>query len=227
MKSLLLLTSLTFSVIAAILPRVLEQVDYTGFKTLRVTLPQTNSKIEAQIEKIAAHVLNPGTKDYLDVVVSPEQIDAITALAVSSTVITNDVGKLLAQEGELVSERGYSAQAIPSETWFTAYHPYADHLTFLSDLQAGFSSQSEIFTTGSSVQGRKLTGIHIWGSGGKGSKPAVLIHGTVHAREWITTMTTEYFAWQLLTNYASNTTIKSFVDKYDYCKCACANCMDF
>jgi hypothetical protein len=86
----------------------------------------------------------------------------------------------------------------------------------LRDLQAGFTGQSEIFTAGTSVQGRPLTGIHIWGSGGKGSKPAVLIHGTVHAREWITTMTTEYFAWQLLTKYASDATVKSLVDKYDY-----------
>lgn len=66
------------------------------------------------------------------------------------------------------------------------------------------------------MQGRALTGIHIWGSGGKGSKPAILIHGTVHAREWITTMTTEYFAWQLLTKYASDASVKSLVDKYDY-----------
>lgn len=78
--------------------------------------------------------------------------------------------------------------SVPSETWFTAYHAYADHIQFLQDLQGGFTSQSEIITAGSSVQGRALTGIHIWGSGGKGSKPAVLFHGTVHAREWITTM---------------------------------------
>lgn len=80
---------------------------------------------------------------------------------------------------------------VPSESWFTAYHPYADHLQFLRDLQAGYTSNSEIFTLGNSVQGRTLTGIHIWGSGGKGSKPAVIIHGNVHAREWITSMTTE------------------------------------
>lgn len=86
----------------------------------------------------------------------------------------------------------------------------------MGDLQAGFPGQSEIFTAGTSVQGRALTGIHIWGSGGKGSKPAILIHGTVHAREWITTMTTEYFAWQLLTKYASDASVKSLVDKYDY-----------
>lgn len=77
---------------------------------------------------------------------------------------------------------------VPSESWFTAYHTYADHTQFLSDLQSGFPSQSEIINIGTSVQGRALRGIHIWGSGGKGSKPAVLFHGTVHAREWISTM---------------------------------------
>jgi len=105
---------------------------------------------------------------------------------------------------------------VPSESWFTAYHPYADHLQFLRDLQAGYTGNSAIITAGTSVQGRTLTGIQIWGSGGRGSKPAVIIHGNVHAREWITSMTTEYFAWQLLTKYSSDATIKSLVDKFDF-----------
>lgn len=81
---------------------------------------------------------------------------------------------------------------VPSEAWFTAYHPYADHLQFLRDLQAGYTGNSAIITLGTSVQGRTLTGIHIWGSSGRGNKPAVVIHGNVHAREWITSMSTEY-----------------------------------
>jgi murein tripeptide amidase MpaA len=105
---------------------------------------------------------------------------------------------------------------VPSETWFTSYHPYADHIQFLRDLQGGFTTRSEIITAGSSSQGRALTGIHIWGSGGKGSKPAVLFHGTVHAREWISTMTVEYMAWQLLTKYATDSTVKALVDKFDF-----------
>lgn len=86
------------------------------------------------------------------------------------------------------------------------------------------------------MQGRVLTGIHIWGSGGKGSKPAVVFHGTVHAREWISTMvgdtnsnprfdffidqpdsqTAEYQAWQLLTKYSTDATVKALVDKFDF-----------
>lgn len=75
-----------------------------------------------------------------------------------------------------------------SESWFTAYRSYNDHLQFLRDLQGAFPGQSELVTAGASSAGRTIQGIHIWGSGGKGSKPAVLFHGTVHAREWITTM---------------------------------------
>ncbi|KAF2451997.1 hypothetical protein P171DRAFT_401894 [Karstenula rhodostoma CBS 690.94] len=201
------------TVLGTAVPRA-EKVDYTGFKVLRLSLHKASNSIEEQVEKIAAHVLNPG-KSTLDVVVSPDSVAAIKALVPESIVINEDLGASLAEEGELVSP-DFSVSAVPSETWFTAYHPYADHLKFLSDLQGGFPSQSEIFTAGTSVQGRALTGIHIWGSGGKGSKPAVLIHGTVHAREWITTMTTEYFAWQLLTKYAFDATVKSLVDKYDY-----------
>ncbi len=81
-----------------------------------------------------------------------------------------------------------AAADVPDPSWFSAYHSYADHLTFLSDLQKSFPDNSEIFEAGTSFEGRALTGIHLWGSEGKGSKPAINFHGTVHAREWITTM---------------------------------------
>ncbi|KAF2866137.1 hypothetical protein BDV95DRAFT_213132 [Massariosphaeria phaeospora] len=210
MKGLVISSLLLPLALAGVVPRAEEKVDYSGFKVLRVALPESTEDIEAQIEELAAHVLNPGKSAHLDVVVSPENIDAVTALAAESSVVNEDVGAALAEEGE------FKAYAVPSESWFTAYHSYADHTLFLRDLQAGFTGQSELVTAGSSVQGRVINGIHIWGSGGKGSKPAVLIHGTVHAREWITTMTTEYFAWQLLTKYSSDATIRALVDKFDY-----------
>ncbi|KAK2046379.1 zinc carboxypeptidase [Colletotrichum somersetense] len=185
------------------------KVDYNGFKGLRITLPEGAADVAEQIDELAATVLNPGSKDKLDVVVSPENLNAISQLA-NITILVEDIGAAFAEEH--VS----TVYAVPSESWFTAYHSYADHLTFLKDLQSSFPGQSEIFTAGSSFQGRALTGIHIWGSGGKGSKPAVVLHGTIHAREWISTMTTEYLAYQLLTKYASDSAIKAVVDKFDF-----------
>ncbi|KAL6710686.1 hypothetical protein ACN47E_007743 [Coniothyrium glycines] len=208
MKSTILTSALLASTaFATVVPRAGKKVDYNGFKVLRVA---STADVKSQIENLAAHVLNPGKSAELDVVVSPENVEALTALVTESKVLNEDVGAALEEEGQM------GAYAVPSETWFTAYHPYADHIQFLRDLQAGYTGNSEIVSVGTSVQGRTLTGIHIWGSGGKGSKPAVIIHGNVHAREWITSMTTEYFAWQLLTKYASDATVKSLVDKFDF-----------
>ncbi|CBX93159.1 similar to carboxypeptidase A1 precursor [Plenodomus lingam JN3] len=208
MKSAILTSALLISsAFGTVVPRADKKVDYTGYKVLRVT---AQNNVKAQVESLAAHVLNPGKAAELDVVVSPDNVAALTALVAESKVLNEDVGAALQEEGEM------GVYAVPSESWFTAYHPYADHIQFLRDLQAGYTGNSEIVTLGTSVQGRALTGIHIWGSGGKGSRPAVIIHGTVHAREWITSMTTEYFAWQLLTKYASDANIRSYVDKFDF-----------
>jgi carboxypeptidase A4 len=75
-----------------------------------------------------------------------------------------------------------------NSTWFNSYHAYKDHLQFLKDLQAAYPSNSEIVVAGNSDAGSPITGIHFYGSGGAGSKPAVVIHGGVHAREWISPM---------------------------------------
>lgn len=188
------------------------RIDYSGFKGLRVKVPQGQDAldVEKDLTDLVAHVVNFGHGDHLDVVVAPENVESISQL-LDAEVIIEDVGSVLAEEGEPVQ-----TFAVPSESWFTAYHTYADHTKFLTDLQGGFTSQSEVINIGTSVQGRPLSGIHIWGSGGKGSKPAVLFHGTVHAREWISTMTVEYLAWQLLTQYASSASVKALVDKYDF-----------
>ena len=121
-------------------------------------------------------------------------------------------------EGDILSDSngGFRLAGSANSTWFNSYHSYADHLQFLRDLQASYPTRSEIVVAGNSGQGRPITGIHFYGSGGKGSRPAIVFHGTVHAREWITTMVTEYMAFNLLSNYATNAEIRSFVDKYDF-----------
>ncbi|KAH8708642.1 hypothetical protein GQ44DRAFT_752695 [Phaeosphaeriaceae sp. PMI808] len=209
MKFIFTSALLASTTLASAVPGAGPKVDYNGFKAVRVTLPEGSESVRAQVESLVAHVLNPG-KSELDVVVAPNDVEALEALVTDSKIINENVGAALAEEGEM------GIYAVPSESWFTAYHPYTDHLQFLRDLQAGYTSNSAVFTLGNSVQGRTLTGIQIWGVGGRGSRPAVIIHGNVHAREWITSMTTEYFAWQLLTKYASDANVKALVDKFDF-----------
>lgn len=73
-------------------------------------------------------------------------------------------------------------------SWFNSYHSFQDHVRFLSDIQSQYSSNSEVITAGNSYEGRPITGIHLWGAGGKNANPALVFHGTIHAREWISTM---------------------------------------
>jgi hypothetical protein len=196
------------SLILALLPLALatavpssKKVDYNGFKSLRITLPKGAEDAVGEINKLAATILNPGATEEIDIVVSPENLSKVKKLASDTTVLVEDVGAALAEEETSKVYAGKSKHtfvklrkarannlAVPSDSWFTTYHSYADHLQFLTDLQTSYPTKSEIFTLGNSVQGRALTGIHIWGSGGKGSKPAIVFHGTVHAREWISTM---------------------------------------
>lgn len=73
-----------------------------------------------------------------------------------------------------------------SLSWFNSYHPFRDHLTWISNLVKQYPQKSEIVNLGKSFEGNSIAGVHIWGDS-KG-KPAVYLQSTIHPREWITTM---------------------------------------
>ncbi|KAI3320406.1 hypothetical protein HD806DRAFT_506241 [Xylariaceae sp. AK1471] len=202
---------------------------YDGYKVFRVVTDGDASGFEAQLHSLSAIELsrNRGHVDtqHFDIAVPPESLDAFSALKYEAETLTEDLGADIALEGELQPFPGFEAEkvdasaqaaALPAFSWFTAYHPYADHLTFLKSLQAAFPSNSELITAGTSFEGRTIQGIHLWGSGGKGSKPAIYYHGNVHAREWVTSMTVEYITYQLINNYNNDTAVKAVLDNYDF-----------
>lgn len=167
---------------AIVIPRADEAVSYDGYKVFRVA---TGSDLAAVEEKLAPFSVEPWNRDtsqHMDIALRPDQIEEFEALGLDVTVMHQDLGADIASES-LVDEPSQlstrQAGSVPNANWFNNYHAYNDHIQFLRDLQAAFPNQSEIVTAGSSVQGRALTGIHLWGSGGKGSRPAILWHGTV------------------------------------------------
>ncbi|KAI0880751.1 uncharacterized protein GGS22DRAFT_79637 [Annulohypoxylon maeteangense] len=198
------------------------KVVYDGYKIFRVTPGDDIAAFESHLESLEAIDLthNHGHVDeeHFDVAVPPESLSAFEELNFTSTVLSEDLGADIALEGDLAEypAQQLSAAALPNLSWFSAYHAYADHLTFLKDIQSSFSSNSELITAGKSFEGRDIQGIHLWGSGGKGSKPAIIWHGNVHAREWISSKVVEYLTYQLVNNYSNDTTIKSALDSYDF-----------
>ncbi|KAG9084994.1 hypothetical protein FS749_004769 [Ceratobasidium sp. UAMH 11750] len=129
----------------------------------------------------------------------------------------DDLGVSILREAEGMNTPHVDRFAgLANDAWFNSYHSYADHLAFLNDLASTFPNNAKVVTSGTTYEGRTITGINIFGSSGSGTKPAVIFHGTVHAREWIATMVTEQIAYSLLSNYTTSATIKSYVDKYDF-----------
>jgi hypothetical protein len=111
MKFIITSALLASTAIGSVVPRASQKVDYSGFKALRVTLPEGSESVKAQIENLVAHVLNPGKKE-LDVVVAPKDIAALNALVAESKVINEDVGAALAEEGEMKAYAGTSKSHI-------------------------------------------------------------------------------------------------------------------
>ena len=95
---------------------------------------------------------------------------------------------VLLEVGDAVADDIGVVSIQADNSWFNAYHTYAEHLSYLSQLVAQFPSNAKIVTAGTSYEGRAITGIHLFGSSGGGKKPAVIWHGTVHARESVSSL---------------------------------------
>ncbi|RDL41049.1 Zn-dependent exopeptidase [Venustampulla echinocandica] len=198
---------------------VAAQVNYDGAKAFRIPTGQDITQIKAVIDKLelpvwkgaAYGVPNPNGK--VDLVVPADKLAEFEGLSdgMNVEVLHTDLGASISEENGV---QQYAAGKLNID-YYKAYHPYVDHIQYLNDLHALYPNNSEIVVPGESVNGNPITGIHFYGNGGPG-KPAVVIHGTVHAREWITTMTVEYLAYNLLSNYTTNAEIKGFVDKFDF-----------
>ncbi|KAK3352411.1 zinc carboxypeptidase [Lasiosphaeria hispida] len=202
--------------LAAAVPKQESKITYDGYKAFRISTEHDAATVQEKLAGLAVVPFNFNTDEHLDIAIAPEDVAAFEALDLKAEVMHEDLGADIAKEETFSAYEGVSAQAIPSLTWFNSYHAYADHVQFFNDLQGAFPQNSEIFSVGNSGQGRSIFGIHLWGSGGKGSKPAVYFHGTVHAREWITAKVVEYISYNLLVQYSNNTAVKAILDSYDF-----------
>ncbi|KAK1633471.1 zinc carboxypeptidase [Colletotrichum phormii] len=197
-----------------------KKITYNGFKAFRISTHNDPASIKKKIANIAAIPFNLDNSEHLDVAIPAGDVSKFEELGLETSILHEDLGADIAEEGTFTpyeSNDDISLQALPSLTWFDSYHTFADHQQFIRDLQSNFPSNSELVNAGNSYGGRSLLGIHLWGSGGKGSKPAIYWHGTVHAREWVTTMVVEYLTYQLIDGYQKNdAAVKALLDKYDF-----------
>ncbi|KAK9778416.1 hypothetical protein SCAR479_04818 [Seiridium cardinale] len=187
-------------------------VSYDGYKVFCIKTHGHTSAIREQLEPLSLDEWSHEI-DHVDVAVSPEQLAAFEALSLETHVMHDNLGSSIATESSSTTK--WKRQA-DDPSWFDSYHDYEDHIQYFTDIQATYPNNTEAISSGYSYQNRSIYGLHLWGADGPG-KPAVLYHGTVHAREWIAAPVVEYITLQLLQGYEiGDEDIQKLLNKYDF-----------
>ncbi|ORY12959.1 hypothetical protein BCR34DRAFT_281670 [Clohesyomyces aquaticus] len=195
---------------------IAQKANYDGYKVYRINnVGASRSKVIDLVSnlKLGTWKGKAESSGVVDVMVPPSLLEKFQASTetIDTELMHENLGAAISEETNFSV---YAAGAAPNSTWWSSYHAIADHTQFLKDLAAAYPDNSEVISAGKSLEGRDITGIHIWGSGGKDSQKAVVWHGTVHAREWITTMVVEYAAYQLLSSTLAADL--AYKNKYDF-----------
>ncbi|RXG47307.1 hypothetical protein VDGE_07134 [Verticillium dahliae] len=186
-------------------------MSYEGYQALRVRFGGDLPAVQRKLSKLSYDEWER-TADDITITLSPEQIPAFKSLGLKYDVMHGDLGASI--NAESASGAEWKRQ-IDDLAWYDSYHPYDDHKAYFEELHAAHPDHSEIISTGTSYEGRDIFGIHFWGDEGPG-KPAIVFHGTVHAREWITAPVIEYLTLQLLTGYRNDNQTTVARDSYDF-----------
>lgn len=193
-------------------------VSYDGHHIYRISAnsPQEIEEIEARF----AHYPSAHARSAIEIVVPPHDVRAFEEMGLNARLLSKDLGaQIRAESAPSNYRRGLSKRGdLPDLSWFDSYHSYADHLDWWDDIHAAFPDNSEKINLGSSYEGRDIWGFHLWGNEGDSSEKSIIYwHGTVHAREWISTMVVEYLTYQLVDGYKSgNKNVTAWLDHYDF-----------
>ena len=108
-----------------------------------------------------------------------------------------------------------TGSCVGSSLNFNDYFGWQNHMDYLECLQRRYSDRCETIDIGNSVEGRAIKVIKIsQPSTNNKTKPAIWIDGGIHAREWISPSSVEYFVYQLVENFKLPEN-KKMVDNFD------------
>lgn len=144
----------------------------------------------------------------VDVRIEPDRWDDFVGLGLPHEVLIEDVQTLIDAERD-AQDNGVEGG------WFTSYKNYNDVVSYLQQLEALRPDLVTLMDIGDSVQGRSIYALKITGAS-PGPKPGIVLNGCQHAREWVTVMSTTWYADQLIRNYDTDSRIRDLVDTREF-----------
>ncbi|KAF9963000.1 hypothetical protein BGZ65_006716 [Modicella reniformis] len=165
----------------------------------------------------------------IDIRLTPEDFVKFQSLNIGYTILIDNLQTILDQERDedgqyqqkwensKLNKVSMNGVAFPgnddvftnSQDWFSGYHSYEDHQTWLQTQIKKYATIASAFSAGKSFQNREQAGIKI----GNGPNN-VVFHGLQHSREWITGSVVEYLIDQLLRGTDSR--VAGYLKKYTF-----------
>ncbi len=189
-----------------------QRVRFDGYKSVRVTVAdprQLMTVLALKDEVLTCSGTGIGT---FDVMFSPESFAEFVKTGIPHVVLSPDMqadfDALMAEQARL--------DGLDDPTWFTSYKNLAAVEARMAQLAAQFPAIATLSTVGTSFDGKQIKMLRITGPGSTTNRPAFIVNGTQHAREWVSPMTTMYAVDRLLELYGSDPELTDLVNKVDF-----------
>ncbi|HMN40108.1 MAG TPA: M14 family metallocarboxypeptidase [Phycisphaerales bacterium] len=147
----------------------------------------------------------------IDVRLTPDAYETLRATNIPFTVMIENVQALID------AERAPAPFAPRGPGFFALYQDYAAVSAYMDTLVALRPDMVSRLSVGTSLGVNQIFAIRVSAPGNApGSKPAVIVFGCQHAREWITVMATVYAADQLIRTYPTDADARRLLDNYEF-----------
>lgn len=143
----------------------------------------------------------------IDVVVFDRDLAELTRAGIHYDVLVDDIDAVARAEAERLANAPLVAASAQPADWYREYKDYRAVSARLEEIAASAPALTSLEPIGASIEGRALWALRI----GSGPTP-MLLNGTQHAREWISTMVTTCVAERLVRGYTTDARIRDFVD---------------
>jgi len=177
---------------------------YAEHRLIEVTVDQTryHSLVDQGLLPMACRP-GAGSEQF---VATESQLDALDRDSVAYRVIASDVSVLLAEQRRSRGRRD------PTD-FYASYRDDVEIGARLTGLAAAHPGLVDLLPLGLTHEGRVVHAVRISGAGS--NKPAALLTGGQHAREWISVMVPMFIAEELATGYGNDSRITQLLDNLE------------
>lgn len=160
---------------------------------------------------------------------------------VNVRIVNENIQQLIDQEADRINSRRLAGNPASASNWFAEYHKYEDIKGWFKQLAHEHPHLMRFVPSiGQSHEGRDIFAIHLTANpkskqrqqqeaeptvaGDSGAKkPQIWIQGQIHAREWISGATVQYFVHQLVSRYGKDDRVSSVLENNEIILVPCLN----